>query len=34
MSTISKDGKEIMKPKVALDYNTNMGGVELKDQMF
>jgi hypothetical protein len=33
MSTISKDGKEIIKPKVAFDYNTNMGGVDLKDQM-
>jgi hypothetical protein len=32
MSTISKDGKEV-KPKVAFDYSTNMGGVSLKDQM-
>jgi hypothetical protein len=33
MSTISKDGKEIIKPKVALDYNTNMVGVDLRDQI-
>jgi hypothetical protein len=31
MSTISKDGKEIIKSKVAFDYNTSMGRVNLKD---
>jgi hypothetical protein len=33
MSIISKDGEEIIKPKVAFDYSTNMGSVDLNDQM-
>jgi hypothetical protein len=32
MRIISEDGKDIIKPKVAFDYNTNMRGVDLKDQ--
>lgn len=34
MSTNSKDGKEIMKSKVAFHYKTDMGDVDLKDLMF
>lgn len=34
MSTNSKDGKEIMKSKVAFHYKTDMEDVDLKDLMF
>ena len=28
----TKDGKDVMKPQVVLDYNNTMGGVDRADQ--
>jgi hypothetical protein len=31
--SISKRGKEITKPSCVVDYNNNMGAIDLKDQL-
>jgi hypothetical protein len=33
MRTVTVSRKEVQKPISVIDYNTNMGGIDLKDQM-
>jgi hypothetical protein len=32
MGNISKDWKEVIQPKLALDYNKNTAGIDQKDE--